>query len=157
VQSNQFSGQQYVWIQKPVTARRAPEVCAELVDGGKNASLVIFETQEQREQIFYELIHMNPPAKDFWIGMSLSAEAEGGPTWTWDNGNTLYPSPWGDHEPTRVEAGTRAFARQTGKTDASPARTYESPAMTYDTQLAHVPDGGDETETHPVLCQITPR
>jgi hypothetical protein len=109
---------------------------------------VIFDTNEEREQVFHELILHSPLVTDFWIGLSLLPE-DGPPAWTWDNGNSSYPLPWGDHEPVIASPGARAFARQTGT-------TYSAPGATYDTQLSHVPDGGDDAETHSVLCQITP-
>jgi hypothetical protein len=142
-------GKRYLWSSTAVTAQVASNFCAQFEDAGQNASLVIFESEEEREQVFYELMHLPTPATDFWIGLSLWTPEGGPPQWTWDNGNNNYPSPWGDHEPTRTGPGARAFSRQTGT-------SYSAPGTTYDTQLAHVPDGGDETETHAVLCQIAP-
>jgi hypothetical protein len=146
--STSSSGKRYVWSPIPVTAQAASTVCAQFGDAGQNASLVIFDTDEEREQVFHELIQHSPLVTDFWIGLSLLPE-DGPPAWTWDNGNSSYPLPWGDHEPVVASPGARAFARQTGT-------SYSAPGATYDTQLSHVPDGGDDAETHSVLCQITP-
>jgi hypothetical protein len=149
--STSAPGKRYVWSPKPLTAQAASKHCAQLSDAGPKASLVVFESDEEREQVFYELMHLPKPPTDFWIGLRLEVQEGGPPEWTWDNGknHTFYPPPWGDHEPSASKPGARAFAQQT-------SASYARPGKTYDTQLAHVPDGGDETELHSVLCQISP-
>jgi hypothetical protein len=155
-------GKTYLWSPTPTSAEGGAEYCAELSDAGK-ASLVVFSAggqagQEEREQVFYQLLHLPNTAgivpTAFWIGLTLSPPPQdGGSTlWVWDDGRSedQYPLQWGDHEPKTTQLGARAFALQT-------STAYGVPAATYDTQLAHArdPDAGDGgPETHSVLCQI---
>jgi cysteine-rich repeat protein len=139
----------YLFPTKRVPAAQAPDFCKQLPGGGTK-SLVVFETYEQREQIFYELMNLQAlldggSPTDFWIGATYEP-SEGG--WTTDNGETFFPY-WAGHEPMTTQTGARAYATQ------SSDGGYETPGTTFDTQLMHAdppPDAGPEK--HGVLCQI---
>jgi Lectin C-type domain len=147
-------GKVYLWGAEPTDASAAAAQCAALGNAEAGASPVIFEVPGEREQVFYELLHLptQKPPTDFWIGLTSSTPDGGGRVvWTWDDGRGAYywPLEWGDHEPRATQPGVRAFAMQTG-TDAG----YGSPGETYDTQLVHAmnpreagteggPDAGD--------------
>jgi Lectin C-type domain len=154
----------YLYDPTPMTDVQAAALCAKLNDpeAGTKATLVLFHNQEQREQVFYELLQL-PPAlgtpTDFWIGYTSTTNTKGALEWVWDNGGREYPSQWGSLEPTATLSGVRAFSSQSSK-------SYGTPGTTYDTQLAHAHDppeggadggdGGDAgVDLHAVLCQLT--
>jgi hypothetical protein len=149
---------EYKWdpasLTAPMTAAAAAAFCAQLGDAG-TGSLAVFETPEEREQVFYALMQLPEDSRptDFWIGLVASGPDGGHIKWVWDNGKPedSYPAPWGDHQPAATLPGLRAFSRQTGT-------AYGQQATTYDTQLARAedPDAGDGgTPLHAVLCQLT--
>jgi hypothetical protein len=150
------SPKRYLWSPTPVPANEAFQICDELNDKGTTASLVVFSVPEEREQVFYELLHLPNTSvpTDFWTGLTSSARDAGGVEWVWDDGRPegQHPLVWGDHEPKTNQPGARAYALQTGT-------NYAVHGATYDTQLAHArdPDAGDGgVEMHAVLCQISP-
>lgn len=159
-EARQGTRKTYVWNPsgEKVTADSGASFCDGLSDAGLS-SLVVFQTPQQREQIFYELMHLplpphaGPPT-DFWVGLTSRrfGRKDGGfgpVTWLWDDGRVHPPLPWGDQEPVAEQPFVRAYASQTGA-------TYDKPGTTYDTQLMHaqdpLTDGG--IEVHAVLCQI---
>jgi hypothetical protein len=126
----------YLYVAKPAaTADDARQACA-----ARGGSLVVLESSEEREQIWYELSRLpslnlfNYP--NFWIGLSL---ADGG-GWIWDDGTAAdaYPSPWATLQP-NVQAP-----------DTTNAFLLQNPSQ-YDTTLAllNVP-----TTQQPYVCQI---
>jgi Lectin C-type domain len=137
-----------------VTAEEAPGVCAQLPGDAGTRSLVVFESPEQREQIFYEVMNLHAlldggSPTDFWIGATFEPPEGGGQgVWTTDNGES-FPPYWADGEPMTTQTGARAYAIQWSK-------SYETPPSPthFDTQLMHAdpPDAGKEK--HGVLCQI---
>jgi hypothetical protein len=148
----------YVWVPDArMSEQGAADYCAALGGDAGTASLVIFETGlEQREQIFYELMHLprtgdaGPPT-DFWIGLtsrSAGMLADGGTKleWVWDDGSHFGPFQFGANEPTATKTGVRAYASQS-------STSYDLPGTMYDTQLVHAHDSAN-TELHGVLCQI---
>jgi hypothetical protein len=139
-----------------MSADAAVETCSALADAG-SASLVIFDDNEQREQVFYELMRLpvapdGGPPTDFWIGLTYQRTHPGGALeWVWDDLGKGRPLQWGEHEPTATQEGgegVRAYASQS-------SNSYDTPAANFDTQLWHAHDPPDAgTEVHGVLCQI---
>ncbi len=120
----------YVSSSPGVTAQEAIDGCK-----GIGATLVVFETREEREQVARELLSFLPasPIPQLWIGL---ARVNG--VWTWANGTSSdrYPSVWADQQP---RGANTMFS------------WIELPASTYDTQLAHADDG---TAKLPYLCEL---
>jgi hypothetical protein len=150
-------GKTYEWVSDRMSAGEAASYCAKLGRGG-TGSLVVFESDEEREQIFYELTLLPPsaadggPPSDFWVGVTTEMNDAGAYVWhTWDDG-AQHGFQWGDHEPRSFKPDVRAYALQTGT-------TYALPATSYDTQLMHARDpldGGPDAaaELRGVLCQL---
>ena len=153
LEARQDTHKTYVWTPSgaKMSADAAASYCGALGGDAGTASLVIFQDDEEREQIFYELMHLNGgPPTDFWIGLRSAKSLTGkGLRWVWDDGNGRGLPEWGDGEPKATLVGVRAYASQS-------SASYDKPATSYDTQLWHAhdppPDAG--TEVHGVLCQI---
>jgi Lectin C-type domain len=125
------TGHRYLFVENGVTAQQAAIDCKSI-----GATLVVFETHEEREEIARELLaHKSSPPPQLWIGLSRV-----GAVWTWANGapETKYPSEWGDNQPL-------------GKTVNFAWIQISSSA--FDTQLAHADDGADTTKL-PYLCEL---
>jgi hypothetical protein len=157
LEARQGTRKAYVWIPERVSADAGASLCASLSDAGMS-SLVVFQKPQQREQIFYELMHLPVageagPPRDVWVGLTSRRINFGDGSklsWVWDDGTygSQFPE-WGDKEPRTDASSVRAYALQTGT-------SYDQPASNFDTQLLHaqdpLTDGG--TEVHAVLCQI---
>jgi hypothetical protein len=128
----------YVYGPLAAPADVAAQHCA-----SQGGSLVILQSSEEREQIWYALSRLpnllpTADSTQIWIGLSL---VDAG--WVWDDGNgpDAYPSPWGNNEPDDAGAGTRAYLVET---PAAPTP--------FDTTLAS--NDADASVPFPYLCQI---
>ncbi|MDP9151374.1 MAG: C-type lectin domain-containing protein, partial [Myxococcota bacterium] len=103
----------YVYREDAATADSAEQQCATL--GG---SLIVLQSQDEREQLWRELSHMAVVPDAIWIGLSRVAAAGPAPQWTWDDdaSSDAYPSPWGDRQPRAIGPATttRAFLLHQG-------------------------------------------
>jgi hypothetical protein len=99
-------------------------------------TLVVLESRDEREQIWYALKEMGGTPGSFWIGF---AEQNGVWTWANDAAADAYPSPWGNKQPTGN--GSRAYLVQS-----------LTPPVLFDTTLAH----NDENVLTPIdfVCQV---
>ena len=149
-----FGTKHYLYSPLKLTASIAETTVCNVLggDGGTSGtgSLVVFQSREEREQVWYVLNHLPggavaPP--EFWIGLSSKQGADGGAitplVWTWDDGEPLGsgtggpPIPWGDHEPKSTKPGYAYSADTAGN---------------YDSQLAHAQDDFLNTQ-RPFVCQ----
>jgi hypothetical protein len=83
----------YVYVSQELPADEAQAYCASLGDGG---TLVVFESRDEREQLWHELAPLSPGA--IWIGLATDDAG----VWTWDDGTRSdagYPSAWGVGQP----------------------------------------------------------
>jgi hypothetical protein len=119
-----------------------PDTAAQSCAGLSGGSLVVFASNEEREQLAHEIRARYPDevAQELWIGL-----AENGGAWRWDDGvvadvSASRPLPWGNAQPPAVAAGARAYMRL-----ASTA---------YDTQLAYADDGQKTPRLY--ICQRSP-
>jgi hypothetical protein len=129
----------YVYELSPASWADAESRCRDL--GG---SLVVLESRDEREQLWFELSKLPSSPTRVWIGLAPSADDagdDGGTVWTWDDGTNAnapdaHPSPWGIGQPS---ASAPAFL------DNTPS---QAPV---DDTLAHT----DSTvHTLPFVCQI---
>jgi hypothetical protein len=120
-----------------------PDTAAQSCAGLTGGSLVVFTSNEEREQLAHEIRARYPDEveQQLWIGL-----AEDGGTWSWDDGvvaaldaSSGRPLPWGNAQPAAV-AGARAYMRI-----ASTA---------YDTQLSYADDGKKTPRLY--ICQRSP-
>lgn len=122
----------YIYFSLPATAQEAIDACK-----GIGATLVVFETREEREQVSRALSSFlgTSPTPQFWIGLSRVNNGVNA-VWTWANGTpaTQLPSEWADDQPL---GGTFAW--------------ISLPGSLFDTQLAHVDDGGAKI---PYVCEL---
>jgi hypothetical protein len=86
-------------------------------------TLVVLETRDEREQLWYALYRMGGTPGSFWIGLS---EQNGVWSWADDAGADAYPPPWGNKQPDGN--GSRAYLQQD---------TSDMPPIPFDTTLAH--------------------
>jgi hypothetical protein len=132
----------YVYEVAPAVAEDAETACRKL--GG---SLVVLQSRDEREQLWYELGKLQPPPFRIWIGLLLvdGGSSDGGVGWVWDNGAPAnapdaYPSPWGNAQPVADGATPRAYLSR-------------DPVTLEDT-LAH---NDDRTVTSlPYVCELPP-
>ena len=108
----------YVYVATKLGGDGAEAACETL--GG---TLVVLESRDEREQLWYALERMGGTPGEFWIGM---AQQQNG-VWAWadDAGADAYPSPWGNKQPDGN--GSRAYLLQQTAVDPTPL----------DTTLAH--------------------
>ena len=135
----------YVFVQNEAAPDEATTGCAEL--GGH---LIVFESREEREQVWHELLSITPRPSQIWIGASTSPDAGGNnpADWVWaDDAGTpvgtpdaAYPSPWGVNEP---------------KLDAPLAYSLHSQTPTVDNELAHADDAAVQP-TAAYVCELPP-
>ena len=137
------TGKRYVLVPDKVSADDARIGCEQ-----QNGKLVVFESREEREQLWHELQDL-VPAPQIWVGLSsmtLGADASvdaslATTTWAWedtkpaDGPGAAYPEPWGVGEPTL--AARRAYSL------FFPSRV--------DNQLAHA---SDVVATASYVCQL---
>ena len=152
------TGKGYLYSPSPATFSAAEATCRSLSDAG-NASLVVFESRAEREQVIYELTQVpllkggvEPPSQ-FWIGLHTQTFTEPGKSpdggvrtgleWVWDDGNPASPtstgsrpSVWGNHQP----AGS------------GPSHAFIQLQSTYDTGLAYAREDTDAVQL-PFVCQ----
>jgi len=126
----------YVIGTQAFTAQEAADYCRNVW----GASLVMFDSREEREQLVREMRENRrglPPGATVWIGLSY----EDG-RWVWDDGvpveESARPLPWAGGQPADAGAG-RAFL------DLNDRR--------FDTQLAHSDDGRGEDARRAFVCQ----
>jgi hypothetical protein len=142
----------YVYMTRRATADLATQECA--MQGG---SLVVLQSRDEREQLWYEIAASRAPgllpptgyALDVWIGLSFSNGA-----WTWadDAGDDAYPSPWTSTSPT--DAGTSAaleYSVSPTLFDTTLAQNAIDPnrPITYLCQISVATDGGDAGDAGP--------
>ncbi len=132
-------GKRYVYREDPATADAAEQACVAL--GG---SLVVLQSQDEREQLWRELSRMGVVPNAIWIGLvRVTASGSDAARWVWDDdaSTDAYPSPWGDRQPRAPGALTtaRAFLLHQG-----------SPPSLDDT-LAHDDVQGSELAS---VCQL---
>jgi hypothetical protein len=92
----------YVYEPLPASWVDAESRCRDL--GG---SLVVLESRDEREQLWFELSKLPSSPTRVWIGLAPSADDAGddaGTVWTWDDGTNAdapdaHPSPWGIGQP----------------------------------------------------------
>jgi hypothetical protein len=112
----------YVFVPSVLAYADAAKACASL-----GASIVVFDSREEREQVAAEVARM---ADDFWVDL-----VKAGGTWGWDSG--LDPSAvWAAGEPVSGN-GTYAYVAM------EPGR--------FDSELAHA---ANDAEPHYVVCQL---
>jgi hypothetical protein len=129
-----FGEKYYVFVAQGLPAGDAEAYCASLGDGG---TLVVFESRDEREQLWHELAQLQPPPSQVWVGLAT----DDGGFWTWDDGartDAAYPPEWGVNEPV-AEAG-RAFMQ------ADPYLYAIDNTLGVSAQ--------DPTEPMPFVCQI---
>lgn len=107
----------YVYVSTKMGGDAAEAECETL--GG---TLVVLESRDEREQLWYALERMGGPPGEFWIGL---AQQNGVWSWANDAGADAYPSPWGNKQPDGN--GSRAYLLQQTALDPTP----------FDTTLAH--------------------
>jgi hypothetical protein len=152
----------YVYSPVALPPDAAEAHCRALTDAG-TASLVVFASRAEREQVIYELSQLRllngggDIPNQFWIGLSAPAPApaDGGASggldagvtdpWVWDDGvraatspTVSHPSVWGNHQPA---------------TSVS-ARAYINIQNGYDTGLAYAEsDNPSSPQAYPFVCQ----
>jgi hypothetical protein len=120
-----------------LTADAAAGACASM--GGR---LVVLESRDEREQLWFQLQQISQQLQRVWIGLALSeseagtddasADAEASaPMWLWDNSTPVdAQSPWGMGQPVLSSATTRAYLRANADSvDNTLARNDESKPM----------------------------
>jgi hypothetical protein len=154
----------YLFNPNPTPAASADMYCRKLADGSA-ASLVVFDSRAEREEVVYELIQIGQvpmggtaTPQEFWIGLhSEWTGGDAGPdanpvSWLWDNGlaagatsTSTPPSIWGDRQP--GDAGlsahgppSYAFIQLSGGTATS----------AYAVGLAQV---DSDSDPYPFVCQ----
>jgi hypothetical protein len=140
-------GKRYVYQAKPASADSAKMACIAL--GG---SLVVLQSNDEREQLWRELSRLTVVPKGVWIGLSqISAGSRRVPaSWAWDNGKPATgpdacPSEWatGQPLPNGQAATPRAFLYQ----------NQSAPAID-DTLARDEPSLTDYGGTLPYVCEI---
>jgi len=148
----------YVYNPTPMTASDAEAFCRSSLDAGK-ASLVVFESRAEREQVIYELSQITSllpgggrvMPSQLWIGLSgpvdagVRGDAGRAAAWVWDDGvhasptaTGARPSVWGNYEPKAGASG----------------RAYIQVQASYDTGLAYVRnDSPSNPQQYPSVCQ----
>ena len=102
----------YLYIDTPTAPEEAEAQCT--LGGGM---LVVFESPEEREQLWKQLRMLTEPPARFWIGLhQMLNQTTGMAEWVWDDGisaegSTAHPSEWGDNEPSEPGATSRAYVR----------------------------------------------
>ena len=139
----------YLYIATHTDPDAADKSCQQVPAG----SLVIFESREEREQLWRELVQITAEAQ-LWIGLSRPSVDAGANEWTWADGvrvndpNATRPNPWGDGQPSRtVGAALRAYSE------------VLEPNIAVDSQLARNVDRAvpsNTPSTLPYLCQFKP-
>jgi len=133
-----FGAKRYLFIATKSKGDDAARFCAQFPAG----SLVMFDSREEREQLWLELAKADGDLSEIWIGV---ARADGGSDWQWDDGAPLdggRPSPWGTAP---IDGGaSRAFMQRL--------------EGVVDSQLAHNVDRfGPAVPTElPFVCQMAP-
>jgi hypothetical protein len=135
-----YPDKHYLYVGRPSNADGASQYCA--AHGG---SLVVLQSRDEREQLWYELAHgiaLPNSSLTIWIGLS---SVDGGWIWDDDAGVNDYPPPWADTYPLPTpEGGSRAALVQSS---VNP--------QPFDTTLAQ--NGIDTDEVNPFLCQLLPQ
>jgi hypothetical protein len=138
----------YVISQFPSTAAQANDLCRTSYDGG---SLVMLDSNEEREQLVRELVSRLPvpplpEALEVWIGLSLKDGV-----WTWDDGESTdggaRPQPW--------DGGARPQPWGNGQPGAGIGRAFlkiTSPP-TFDTQLARTDEDASSEKLRVFVCE----
>lgn len=115
----------------------AAQTCASLPSG----RLVVFASNEEREQVAHEIRVRYPDetSQELWLGL-----VEDGGAWHWDDdvvavSGATRPLPWGNAQPATV-AGARAYMRLT--------------TTTYDTELSYGDDGSRVPRLY--ICERKP-
>jgi len=102
----------YVYVSTKMGGDAAEAQCQTL--GG---TLVVLQSRDEREQLWYALERMGAPGS-FWIGF---AQQNGVWSWVDDAGADAYPSPWGNKQPDGN--GSRAYLVQETSTMPLPLDT----------------------------------
>ena len=116
----------YVYVASKMAGDAAAGYCA-----GLGGTLVVLQSRDEREQLWYALERMGNTPGEVWIGL---AQQNGAWTWADDAGADAYPSPWGNKQPDGN--GSRAYLLQQTTMVPTP----------FDTTLAH----NDVAETTPL-------
>ena len=134
----------YLYVASDTDPAAAAAFCKQLPEG----NLVVFESREEREQLWHELGQLPNVNAGVWIGLSRPDPDAGFSEWRWDTGervaDNVHPNPFGNNQPSRITgASLRAYAVDPG---------------TVDSQLARNVDRGFNTSpaTLPYLCQFKP-
>lgn len=134
------AAKRYLFVPVLATADEAMQACAAL---GANASLALFDSQDEREEVFAAVqsaVRAGASDNGIWIGLAKSADASG---FKWDDGKneSERPAIWGPGQPSASAADARA---------AIIVRPFTGTAIDVDLQLARALPG---SEQHAYVCQ----